>query len=238
MTHTINKDDRQSDVRYQAVQELLHHPTRTAPQRAADAVAARSIAVLERQAPELVRAARAAGVEVEYLGIAELFSETRLYAGADNDWVLGPVTRPDQAVVPAQERHQLECLAAAGINLPLIYIAEEVAKEKTVQLAAPTPGKYGVLDRQTGAELVGPTPEPQDSVALAGRLAQASQQVLNGVARAGRAVGVTAASIVMAPVAALGSVATLDPIILGAIPACSAQAGEPAGWFMLAQWDW
>lgn len=225
-------------IRRQAVQELLHHPVATVPQGTVDAATARSINALERRVPSLITAARAAGVEVEYLGITDLFTDTRHYADASTDWILAPVTNAQQAVVPARERRELERLDAAGINLPLIFIADEVPKSRTAHLPAPLPGSYTILDPQTGAELVGPVPEPHQSVTMASRLGQASQRVLNGVARTGRVIGMTAATALAAPALALSALATIDPIILGAIPARYSQAGEPAAWFILARWDW
>jgi hypothetical protein len=236
MTTTENQPE--ISIRRQAVQELLHHPVRMIPQGTVDTATQRSINALERRAPSLVTAARAAGVEVEYLGFTDLFTETRHYAGADVDWVLAPVTNANQAVVPARERHELKRLDAAGIDFPLTFIADEVPKQRTAHLPAPQPGGYAVLDPKTGNELVGPVPEPHQSALMASRLGQASQRILNGVATTGRAIGMTAATALAAPVAALSVLATIDPIILGAIPARYTQPGEPAAWFILARWDW
>jgi hypothetical protein len=238
MSKTRTENQPEVSVRRQAVQELLHHPVRAAPRGTVDAVAARSINALESRAPGLVTAARAAGVEVEYLGITDLFTGMRHYANATTDWVLAPVTNANQAVVPARGRYELERLDAAGINFPLIFIADEVPKHRTAHLPAPQPGGYAVLDPKTGTDLIGPIPEPHQSVAMANRLSQASQRVLNGVARTGRAVGLAAATALTAPAMALSALATIDPIILGAIPARYSQPGEPAAWFILTRWDW
>jgi hypothetical protein len=131
---------------------------------------------------------------VEYLGITDLFIETRHYAGAGTDWVLAPVTDAGQAVVPARERRELERLDAAGIDFLLIFIADEVPKQRIAHLPAPQPGRYAVLHPKTGNELAGPIPGPHQSVLMASRLSQASQRILNGVASTGRAIGMPAAT--------------------------------------------
>jgi hypothetical protein len=38
--------------------------------------------------------------------------------------------------------------------------------------------------------------------------------------------------------AALASLATVDPIVFGVIPAGRAIDGQPAAWYVLARWDW
>lgn len=232
-----------ADTRRRVVQELLAQPAGS-PQWRREAVIGRAVQTLEQEAPNVVATARAAGVEIEYVGTSPLFSETRLYSGdADTggDWVLALARSPDDAVVPARERKALRGLKSNDISFPLIYVAHEVGKDKTSHLA-PRDGGHAVLERSVGSQLVGPTPEPHESVILADQLAQRSRQLVNTAARVGRAVGFAAAGAAMAPVALLGgalaSLATVDPIILGAIPAISASAGEPAAWFVLVRWDW
>jgi hypothetical protein len=91
-------------------------------------------------------------------------------------------------------------------------------------------------------ELVGPIPDPAASVELGDRLARRSTQLITAAGRAATAVGVGALAIAAAPVALVGAavagMATVDPIILGAIAAASSRVGDPAAWFVLARWDW
>lgn len=235
----IRDKDVIENVRRRAVHELLRQQSPSRSQSASPAVM-RSVEALERQAPDIVVAAKDAGVEIEYVGVSPLFGETRLYGGDTTDWVMAPVRSQDDAVVPRREREVLKRLAEENVYFPLIYSAHEVEQERTGSLAPAT--GHTVLERSVGAQLVGPIPAPHESVILADRLAQRSQQVVSTVARVGRAAGIAAAGVAMAPLAlvggALAGLATLDPIILGAMPAISSNEGEPAAWFVLVRWDW
>ncbi len=232
----------QRQFQERVVEEILkvHHEGTLQP--AGDLKTERKLAVLERRAPSIVAAAERAGAEIEYLGVAPLFDETRLYGGTGTDWVLAPVTDKEDAVVPRKERHTLEHLAHGRVPIRLIYIAHEVERKPTPTLPALPPGGHAVIDKQVGKELVGPIPAPHDAVHLADRLNHNSQKALAAAARTGKAVGAAAAVAAMAPVVlvggALASLATLDPIILGAVPAGAPKVGEPAAWFVLARWDW
>jgi len=77
---------------------------------------------------------------------------------------------------------------------------------------------------------------------LGEKLAQRSGQVMSAVGRASKVVGAVSLGIASAPVVlvggALAGLATIDPIVLGAIPAVSTASGEPAAWYVLAKWDW
>lgn len=227
--------------RRRAVTELLRQSVTSSHSPVCKTAMAPGVETLARHASDTVVAARNAGVEIEYIGINSLFTETRLYDGGATDWVMAPVQSRDDAVVPRRERDVLKRLAAENIYFPLIYCAHEVQKEKAGSLTLAA-GEHAVLERSTAANLVGPAPAPRESVILADSLAQRSQQVMSTVARVGRTAGIAAAGIAMAPLAivggALASLATLDPIILGAIPAISTNEGQPAAWFVLARWDW
>ena len=202
----------------------------------------RRVATLERQAPTIVEQARAAGAPVQYLGVNPLFAEARLYRGVDTDWVLAPATKPDDLVVPRKERHALERLKNAEVDFPLIYVAHEVERDKTKELVPVEGESHVVLEHDAASELVGPVPAPADALELGDRLAQRSAHVLRAIARVGPIAGRVALGVVAAPVVlvggALASLATLDPIILGAIPAVAPQPGEPAAWYVLARWEW
>lgn len=238
----LDTKPQQREFHERVVREILRGGTAGAVQPLRDRTTARKLATLERQAPTIVRRARDAGADIEYLGVAPLFAETRLYGGVGTDWVLAPVTDKDGAVVPRKERLTLERLARAHIDFPLMFIAHEVTREATANLPALPPGDHMVIEASVGKALVGPVPEPQASLRLADRLNRRSHQALAAAARTGRVVGTAAAIAAVAPVAlvggALASLATLDPIILGAVPALSPREEEPAAWFVLARWDW
>lgn len=206
---------------------------------------ARRVAALERQSLSTIDRARAAGVEIEYLGINALFSESRLYEGLDTDWVLGPAGKPADAIVPSRERKALRRLHSADIDFPLIYVAHEVTKERTRETRELVPAAstgHIVLEEEAAVELVGPVPPPAASLTLADRLARHSTQVIMTVRQTGTAIGAVAVGVAAAPVVLVGGaiagLASLDPIILGAVPALSSRPGAPAAWFVLARWDW
>jgi len=243
MQRTITKT--KSENPRQILTMLLEQPVQTpatiSPSTALvpAAATAQRIARLERQAPQIVKDAESAGVEIDYLGTHLLFNETRLYAGVHNDWVLGPAREANDAVVPKRERQTLQRLAASSvIDMPALYVAHEVPKERTKDLVVLGDGPVAV-DRVTATDLVGPVPEPKESVALGETLGQRAQQAMHAAGQAARLAGMTALAVAVAPVAAVaGLAATVDPIILGAIPAGASSVGEPAAWFVLVKWDW
>jgi hypothetical protein len=228
--------------RRRVVTELLHRDRPSTPVSVADRpLMARRLRRLEEEAPTEVETARQLGVEIEFLGIERLFAEPRYYRGVDSDWVLGPANKSEDAVVPAKERKALGRLVGGGHNFDLIYIAHEIPTgapegRATIENAPVT------IDPARAAELVGPVPPPAQSVALGERLARRSNQVVHAVARTVPAVGAAALAVAAAPVvlvgAAVGALATLDPIVLGAVPAFSARPSEPAAFYVLARWDW
>jgi hypothetical protein len=206
-------------------------------------VVARCVATLERRAPETVATARAAGVDIEYLGIAPLFAEPRFYEGdGETDWVFGPADQPDDIVVPRREGRDLTRLTEAGLGADFVYIAHEVPKEQTADLRAAASRGERDLSPAQAKELVGPVPPPARSVALDEQLSRRSTQVTNAARRSLMVAGAAAAGVVAAPVVlvggALASLATVDPVIVTATPVISGKPGSPASWFVVARWDW
>ncbi len=198
---------------------------------------ARRITTLERNSPLLVKTAGRAGVDITYLGIAEIFAEHRAYPGQGTDWIIGPAGSHDK-VIPMAEKRQLQELVHAGIDFPLVYMAHEIPKG---QIAIPgemmnmTDPQPVTLDRQTAARTIGPIPPSAGTTALAERLGRHSQRLLDVL---GAAVSV-AGAIAAAPFALAGTaLAGLDPIVFGVIPADAPIPGQPAAWYVLAQWAW
>jgi hypothetical protein len=201
------------------------------------ATAAR-VATLERRAPRIVDRAREAGVEIQYLGSSPLFAEHRLYRGPESDWVFGPADEHEPIVIPRPQRQVLTRLSDAGIDFPLTYYAHEIQK----QVSDAPAGTATALVRQDASALVGPVPPPAQAIELSDRLGQRSAQLLRAVGRAAPVVGeillgVAAAPFVLAA-GAIAGLATLDPIVFGAIPAGAAEPGQPALWYLLVRWDW
>ncbi len=244
MRRTITKT--KSENPRQILTMLLEQPVQTpatmspTTARAPAAAIDQRIARLERLAPQVVKDAERVGVDVQYLGMHPLFNETRLYAGIDNNWVLGPAREANDAVVPKRERQTLQRLTASSvIDMRALYVAHEVPKEKTKDLVVLGHGPVAV-DRVTATDLVGPVPEPKESLALGETLAQRAQQAMHAAGQAARLAGMTAVAVAAAPVAVVAGLAaaTVDPVILGAIPAGASTVGEPAAWFVLVKWDW
>ena len=202
---------------------------------------AKRVALLERDSARIVDRARGAGVSITYLGVASLFREPQAYAGAETNWVIAPVFDHSEAVVPRAERRDLQRLVDAGIDFPLVYMAHEIPKDR-LTLA---PAAYGQpsaavnLDRAAAAHVVGTPPPPVAAAELANRLGRSSHQILDAMAKALP----VAKSMMVAPFTLVGAVlgglaAGLDPIVFGVIPADRGTPGQPASWFILAQWEW
>lgn len=95
------------------------------------------------------------------------------------------------------------------------------------------------LDQTTAAQAVGPVAPPVETSAVAAQLGHRSQQLLNVLGTALSIVGVvTAAPFVAAGAVVAGLAAGLDPIVFGVIRASEPVPGEPAAWYILAQWTW
>ncbi len=236
-----NIDETQKDPQ-RIVRELLERTVVPTAHQQLSPHVARRVATLEREAPEILDTARSAGLEIEYLGVNPLFSESRLYGGVDTDWVLAPATTEADTVVPRRERRVLQTLTASGLQFPLIYIAHEVPKEQSQHLAPASGQGHVVLDTAEAQDLIGATPPPASSLELGERLADHSVRIAKGLRRTAAVAGAAAVGIAAAPVVLVGgaiaSLAAIDPIILGAIPAVSTAHGQPAAWYVLAQWYW
>ena len=215
------------------------------PARSAPAQTVRRIAALDRSSPRLVNIAARAGVDITYLGIAELFAEPRAYPGQHTDWIIGPAGSSD-TVIPMVQKERLQKLVHAGIDFPMVYVAHEIPKGQiampgeTTDTANPRPV---TLDQPTAAQAIGPVPPPAGTSALAERLADSSQRLLDVLRAAAPIAGAIAAApvvIAAAPFALAGAVlaAGLDPIVFGVIPAGAPVQGQPAAWYRLAQWAW
>ena len=163
-------------------------PARKYPAESASSATARTvrrIATLERNSPRLVNIAARAGVDITYLGIAQLFGEPRAYPGQDTDWIIGPAGSSD-TVIPMVQKERLQKLVHAGIDFPMVYVAHEIPKGQVAMpgemtnTAKPQPV---TLDQTTAAQAIGPVPPPAGTSALAERLADSSQRLLDAAPR-------------------------------------------------------
>ena len=204
----------------------------------------RRIETLERNNQRLVKTADRAGVEITYLGIAEVYAGHRAYPGEHTDWIIGPAGSSD-TVIPLAEKKQLQKLLHVGIDFSLIYFAHEIPKGQIAMQSGTTNTanpRQVTLDQQTAAQAIGPVPPPAGTTALAERLASHSQRLLDMLRAAAPIAGAIAAAplvIAAAPFALVGTaLAGLDPIVFGVIPAGTPVPGQPAAWYVLAQWEW
>lgn len=198
---------------------------------------ARRVATLERSSPQLVKTAERAGVDITYLGIAPLFDEPRAYGGQQTDWIIR-LAEPSDGIIPATQLDRLQRLLQAGIDFPRVYVAHEITKDR-LALQAGASHLPVTLDQAAAAEAVGPVPPPAEASVLAARLGRSSQQVLNVLRAALPIAGaIAAAPFVAAGTLMAGFAAGLDPIVFGAIPASDPAPGQPAAWYILAQWTW
>ena len=156
--------------------------------------------------------------------------------------MLAPATRPEDLVVPKREQEILRRLAAADIDFPVIYTAHEVLKEKTKEIVKAEATPHTDIEVVHAATIIGPVPEPHESIKLGDKLEKRTSQVLTGMRKTAIAGGAVVAGIVAAPVvlagAALAGLAQLDPIVLGAMPVGEPRDGQAAAWFVLCRWDW
>jgi hypothetical protein len=233
------RQDLPADHPYNVVTRLLQQPV---SETSVEPAVARCVVTLERRAPDTIRTAREAGVDIEHLGVSPLFAEARFYEGDETDWVLAPVDPRDEVIVPRREGRDLKRLLEAGIDFPLVYIADEVPKERTADLRAEAANGRREPSLTRATELVGPVPPPAESVVLADRLAHRSTQVAQAARWTAQVAGAAVVGAVTIPatlvVGALSGLATLDPIVIGAMPAASEKPGAPASWYRLVSWDW
>ncbi len=194
------------------------------------------VATLERRAPKLVDQARQAGVDIGYLGITPLFDGAQGYSGASSDWVVAPVKEANRETVPEAERQSLESLLDVGIDFPLIYIAHELPKGQLPVICGSRTSPVPVEPRHLVAAQAAPVPET--SIDVSQRLGSRAEQLLHLLGKALPIVGGVALTPLVLAGAAVGALARLDPIVFGVLPVGAGAPGEPAAWFVLAQWDW
>jgi len=243
MLRTTTKDRETVEVIPMLRSLLEQQPESEIVPRRGAAIDTRWAQTLDKRAVILVEDARkTAGVDIEFLGVQPLFTKPRLYTAEPHDWVLAPATRPEDLVVPKREQEVLRRLAAADIDFPVIYTAHEVLKERTKEIVKADDTAHTDIEVVHAAEIIGPVPDPHDSVKLGDKLEKRTSQVLTGMRKTAIAGGAVVAGIVAAPVvlagAALAGLAQLDPIVLGAMPVGEPRDGQAAAWFVLARWNW
>ncbi len=196
------------------------------------------VATLEREAPRTVALARQAGVEIEYVGIGPLLDGHQVFFAEDSPWVIGPARPADAALIPRKQAQALILLDQSPVTFPLVYVAHQLAADRFPGSPAEATGTMSSVSPSRAEELVGPVPPPAAVVELGDRLSQRARQVFAAMRMAAMAAGRVAAAPFALGAAAIASMATLDPILFGVIPAVSSDPGEPGAWYVLARWDW
>lgn len=201
-------------------------------------VVQRCVATLEREVPRVLDLARDADVEIGYVGIAPLFNEARTYAGEESDWVLAPAKPSDAAFVPKAQAQALARLDQRGIGFPVLYVGHEIMKGKAPGSMSARAGSLLPVPADDAIDLVGPVPPPASTVSVGEQLNESAKQVFAIMRKTVPIMGAIAAAPFVLAGAAIASIATLDPVVFGAIPAASSAEGEPAAWYVLARWEW
>jgi hypothetical protein len=193
-----------------------------------------------------MRRSAQAGIDVRYVGTTPLFTETRLLVGTDKNWVVMPVENDPtlhrgRLPIPADQRHRLETLVAAGCHFPAVFSAHEVdpAKLSGKMVAR---GDHS-LDTASTAILVGSAPPTPGALARSEKLGDWTETVGRSVRLALAITGAVAAVPILVAAAAsagaAGALGGLDPVLFGVIPSSGRLApGELAAWVLLAQWTW
>ena len=119
-------------------------------------------------------------------------------------------------MIPMVQKERLQKLVHAGIDFPMVYVAHEIPKGQVAM-----PGEMTntgnprpvTLDQTTAAQAIGPVPPPAGTSALAERLADSSQRLLDVLRAAAPIAGAIAAA----------------PLVIAAAPfALAAPSSRPA----------
>ena len=193
---------------------------------------------LDRLGRAVEREASARGLDVEFLGVEELFASPRLYGEGGAPWVVTPAAGDpmvqDRLPIPAAQQRRLQALVENGMDFPHLYVAHELAKSGPAHAAKPDFATYRTLSDTELKDMLVKPEAPAAAHKTAKRLDAVARTVGRGIGLA--AVG--AGMVMAAPLLLLG--AGLDPAILGALtlPGTGHKPGTPAAWFLLAHWDW
>lgn len=191
--------------------------------------------MLDRRAPLIVRRASQAGVDIQYMGMAHLFSGALVFPGRSTDWVIWPVDADDVVVLPRGPLKTMQALRNAGIAFPMTYVAHEVPKGAIEN--ANSPGTTTDVGRARKiAGIVPPSSINEQQVAGLDRAADSTLRILRAAIPVLGAIAL--APVVIAGAAVGGLMSGLDPVVFGVEPAGPQRAGVDAGWFLLTQWNW
>jgi hypothetical protein len=234
----INKNQGLNLTGARAVSDVVSATMSVRTEKLRSPIVARRVATLERQAPHIVNLAKSVDAKVDYLGIAPLFAGALMFPGTDTDWIVESVGIGEMPIVPRQQRESLERMEASGAHFPMVYVAHEVRPTAVRDVPAARSKSVVSVPSEQAKELVGVTPMPASSLDVANRLNTSAHQVFKAMARMGSFVGAVAAAPLLLLESATSALSTLDPMVLGVIPALYTEPGEPGAWFVLAKWDW
>lgn len=203
-----------------------------------DSTATKSHSQLERLGRAVEQHAERRGARLEFLGVEPLFDTPRIYGEGASPWVLCPAAA-DPLIraglpIPAAQQRQLDTIVNAGMDFPHLYLAHEVAGDRSRLKGRPDFAHFRTLTKEEATRLIVRPDAPVSTRKTAKRI----DRIASGV---GRGIGLAATGAVTALAAPLALFADgLDPAVLGTLTLTSAgyTPGTPAAWFLLARWDW
>lgn len=198
-----------------------------------------TVTELHRRLGDIHRRCEAHGVSTMVLGVGRFSRRPTLTAVDGKPWMVTPwsadplVVRGEMAV-PRAQRRRLARLARLDLDVAEVLIAHEMPRAWGVDSGGTNvvsrpllAGEWDLL--RTAASI----PPPAATIALGRGMAAAIDQLARIAARAGATVGQAA----QASASALA--ATVDPVLIGVVADRQPiWEGDPAGFIVLAQWDW
>ena len=159
-----------------------------------------------------------------YLGLAPLFTESKVVSGPSSDWILvpsgaDPQVKLDMLHAPRRAKLKLRQLATSKAPVAALYVAHEVPVGAKKRL------EHHGLEKELQT-----SPEAKN-LALARRLDKVGKAMTTAMT--------AAASAPLLAAGALASIASagLDPDVLAAVTASgTAHQGEQAAWFHIVSW--
>lgn len=220
-------------------------------------------AVLRRRAPGLPA-----------YQVAPWNPEPLLVMGKGLPWIVMPYdkdplrTRDGGYPFPGHVKHDLQALAARGVDFDTLAIAHEIDPHGPVKpLLQKIPPEGLICDEATTKTLVGETPATEASKRMAGALNRAGDAVADSAPKVLLGLVLAPVAVVMAPFALLAAAGSaVDPIVFGILhvdPCGGKHTGRPSRltarrigykdpnhkpslasnqqlsmWYPLAAWEW
>ncbi|MGF1668262.1 MAG: hypothetical protein ACFCVC_18535 [Acidimicrobiia bacterium] len=187
---------------------------------------------LERRLARVTDSCAAVGAPVRTIGVGSFTRHPFVFDQGGSNWVVlpvsaDPVVRSGRMAIPARHRRHLQRIRHIGFAE--LLIAHETPAGWAAEVTE-TPRTLTAAELERFGQATVPT--PLGTSVLSETMGRVSAQL-------GRALGVAAAGAA-AVVASFGAAAALlDPVLIGVVASDGTIAeGEPAGFVVIAQWDW